>query len=75
MSNNNDDYKIKYLKIFIYGIVFPSIISFGFYYTMTTVIKNNKDVFKELLKESLKESFNEAINKNIKEIFLSYRKN
>jgi hypothetical protein len=38
-------------------------------------IKNNKDIFKELLKESLKESFNEAINKNIKEIFLSYRKN
>jgi hypothetical protein len=71
MSDNSNNNKIKYLKIFVYGIVFPSIISFGFYYTMTTIIKNNKDIFKESLKEMLKESFNNTINKNIKEIFSS----
>lgn len=60
MNNSKHNNIISYLKIFIYGIIAPSIISFTFYYTFSTAIK-------QALKESINETFNKSISKKIKE--------
>ena len=53
---------IIYLKIFVYGIITPSIISFAFYYTFSTAIKI-------AIKEALIETFDKSLKKNL-ELFL-----
>jgi hypothetical protein len=52
MKTNNNF--INYVKIFVYGIVTPSIITFGIYYTFKIAVK---DALKEALLESMEKSF------------------
>lgn len=71
---NNSVIFLSYFKIFIYGIVTPSIITFGLYYATNDILKNTfKAAMKEALKEAFKESMSEKLNgiidnKSIKEI-------
>ena len=51
---------IGWFKIFIYGIIAPSIISFGIYYTFSIAIKQ---AVKEALKETILETLKKTNNK------------
>ena len=68
-NNNENQNKISLLsaiKIFVYGIISPSIITFGIYYTFTIGIKYS---IKNIIKEAITESFDISLTKNMKEIF------
>ncbi len=71
MTNNKyNNNSIQILKIFVYGIVSPIIISIGIYYTLNVGLKNSlKEVGKEVLTDILENS----IKKCIKESF-SFKK-
>jgi len=61
MNNSKSNNLISYLKILVYGIITPSIISFGIYYTFSSAIKI-------ALKEALTETFDKSLGKKIKEV-------
>ena len=73
MTHSTNKYKfqnsifLSIFKILVYGIISPSIISFGIYYTF---VIGAKESIKEGLKEALIEIFDKSISKNLKEAFL-----
>jgi len=70
MTNNKNSNFIQILKIFVYGIVSPTIISIGIYWTFNIGLK---DSLKEVGKEVLSETFENTIKKCLKESF-SFKK-
>ena len=64
-QNNNQNINTEYLKIFVYGIITPSIIIFGLYYATNDILKNT---FKSSLKDALKESFKESMSDKINDM-------
>lgn len=69
----NDKFYLSCLKILVYGVITPSIISFGIYYTFTIGIKHSiKNIVKEAINESIDLSFGKL---NFKEIFKKIEKN
>lgn len=71
MSSNKNNNYIQILKIFVYGIISPIIISIGIYWTFNVGLK---DSLKEIGKEVLSETIENTIKKSIKESF-SLKKN
>lgn len=64
-ENNNNENKLTLLtatKIFVYGIISPSIITFGLYYTLTFGIKYS---IKNIIKDAISESFDILFLKKI----------
>lgn len=74
---NNSNVYLEYFKIFIYGVVTPSIIMFGIHYVVNDIVKDSfKNALKDGLKEAFKESFKEKLDdvidsKNIKDAILN----
>lgn len=68
---NNQIYFISWCKIIVYGIVTPSIITFGIYYTFTIAAK---EYIKYAIKEVLVESIDKSISKNFKELVSNIKK-
>jgi hypothetical protein len=69
MDNSNNSVQI--LKIFVYGIVSPLIISVGIYYTFNVGFKNLiKDAFNEVLTSVLENSIKKCLREtfNLKKI-------
>ena len=53
----------KYIQLFVYGIITPSIIGYSIYYT-----------FSESLKSALKDAIDKSIKQNIKEMLTIFKK-
>lgn len=50
MTYNNNKNNLEFVKIFVYGIITPTIFSFGLYYIFNNGFKNLiKDICKEVL--------------------------
>ncbi len=67
----NKSHTISWCKLFVYGIITPSIITFGIYYTFTIAAK---EYIKYAIKEVLAESIDKAISKNLKDVILNIKK-
>ena len=65
-KQNKRNIVLEYVKIIVYGIIAPSILSYGIYYTCSSGVK---EAVKEGLVESLRESFD--ISKKIQSIYKS----
>ena len=59
-------YLVEYVKIFTYGIICPTIISLGIYYTFNVGLKQS---LKEIGKEVINETIENTIKKSIRETF------
>jgi high-affinity Fe2+/Pb2+ permease len=60
----------KYIQIFVYGVITPSIICVGIYYTFTNAFKES---LKSALKDALQETIDNSIKKHIKETIGKFR--
>ena len=58
----DDNKYLEYFKVFIYGVVTPAILSYGFYYTFSEAVKTS-------VKEALIETFDISIKTHIKDVF------
>lgn len=56
----------KYVQIFVYGVITPSIVCWGIYKTFTEGLK-------QALKEAIKEAIDTSIQTHIKESFESIK--
>jgi len=55
--------RFEYFKLFIYGIITPSILSFAFYYTFSKAVKDGiKDGIKEALILNIFDIFDKKMN-------------
>jgi hypothetical protein len=61
-DNKKNNTFLEYFKVFIYGVVTPAILSYGFYYTFSEAVKTS-------VKEALIETLNISIKTHIKNRF------